>query len=343
MDTYSPVAKFASVRIIMVVAARLDLELHQLNIKTAFLNRDLKEEIYMDQPDGFQIKGQEGKVCRLKKSLYGLKQSLRQWYLKFHQAILDIGYEMSSLDHCVYVWRDKEKLALLLFYVDDILLASNSPDMMKETKFCLGSKFEMKDMGPANYVLGIRISRDRDSKLIYLDQENYLEKILKRFKMEDCRPVSTPVSKGTIPNKSMCPTNKIELEEMIAVSYAPAVGSLMYTMTSTILDIYYAVGLVSKYQSNSGKTHWQTMKQKFRYLQMTKSMKLCFGLDELEIKGFTDADFAGDTDDRKSTSGYVFLFGGIVVSWLSKKQGCVVKYTMEAEYIACNTAVSNAV
>ena len=195
VDTYSPVAKFALVRIIMVVAARLDLELHQLDVKTTFLNGDLKKEIYMDQPDGFQRKGQEGKVCRLKKSLYGLKQSSRQWYLKFHQAILDIGYEMNPLDHCVYVWRDKEKLALLSIYVDDILLASNSPDMMKETKFCLGSKFEMKDMGPTNYVLGIRISRGRDSKLIYLDQENYLEKVLKRFKMENCRLVSTPVSK----------------------------------------------------------------------------------------------------------------------------------------------------
>uniref|UniRef100_A0A2N9F1D9 Reverse transcriptase Ty1/copia-type domain-containing protein n=1 Tax=Fagus sylvatica TaxID=28930 RepID=A0A2N9F1D9_FAGSY len=237
VDTYSPVTKFASVRIIMVVAARLDLELHQLDVKTAFLNGDLKEEIYMDQPNGFQIKGQEGKVCRLKKSLYGLKQSSRQW--------------------------DKEKLAFLSLYVDDIYLASNSPDMMKETKFCLGSKFEMKDMGPANYVLGIRISRDRDSKLIYLDQENYLEKVLKRFKIEDCRPMSTHVSKGTILNK--------------------------------------------------------------------------------KIKGFIDADFAGDTDDRKSTSGYVFLFGGTAVSWLSKKQGCVAKYTMEAEYIACSTAVSNAV
>ena len=256
---------------------------------------------------------------------------------------MDIGYEMSPLDHCVYVWRDKEKLALLSLYVDDILLASNSPDMMKETKFCLGSKFEMKDMGPANYVLGIRISRDRDSKLIYLDQENYLEKVLKRFKMEDCRPVSTPVSKGTILNKSMCPTNKTELEEMKAVPYAQAVGSLMYAMTSTRPDICYAVGLVSRYQSNPGKAHWQAVKRIFRYLQMTKSMKLCFGLDELEIKGFTDTDFAGDTNDRKSTSGYVFLFGGTEISWLSKKQGCVAKYTMEAEYIACSITVSNAI
>uniref|UniRef100_A0A2N9ELZ6 Reverse transcriptase Ty1/copia-type domain-containing protein n=1 Tax=Fagus sylvatica TaxID=28930 RepID=A0A2N9ELZ6_FAGSY len=222
-------------------------------------------------------------------------------------AILDIGYEMSPLDHCVDVWRDKEKLALLSLYVDDILLASNSPDMMKETKLCLVSKFEMKDMGLGNYVLGIRISRDRDSKLIYLDHKNYLEKVLKRFKMEDCRPVSTPVSKGTIPNKSMCLTNKTGLINDNC-SLCPSYG-----------------------QSNVHNDEHKT-----RYM-------LCGRIDELEIKGFTNADFAGDTDDRKSTSEYVFLFGGTAVSWLSKKQGCVAKYTMEAEYIACSTAVSNAV
>ena len=250
---------------------------------------------------------------------------------------------MSPLDHCFYVWRDKEKLALLSLYVNDILLTSNSSDMMKETKFCLGFKFEMKDMGLAKYVLGIRISRDRNSKLIYLDQENYLENVLKRFKMEDCRPVSTTVSNGMILNKSMCPTNKTELEETIDVPYAQAVGSLIYAMTSTRLDICYAVGLVSRYQSNPGKAHLQAVKQIFKYLQMTKNMKLCFGLDELGIKGFTDVDFAGDIVDRKSTSGYVFLFGGTMISWLSKKQGCVAKYTMEAEYIACSIAVSNVV
>uniref|UniRef100_A0A2N9F3D5 Reverse transcriptase Ty1/copia-type domain-containing protein n=1 Tax=Fagus sylvatica TaxID=28930 RepID=A0A2N9F3D5_FAGSY len=130
---------------------------------------------------------------------------------------------------------------------------------------------------------------------------------------------------------------------MIVVPYAQVVGSLMYAMTSTRPDICYAVGLVSRYQSNPSKAHWQAVKRIFRYLQMTKSMELCFVLEELEIKGFTDADFAGDTEDRKSTSGYVFLFGGTAVSWLSKKQGCVAKYTMEAEYIACSTAVSNVV
>jgi hypothetical protein len=141
----------------------------------------------------------------------------------------------------------------------------------------------------------------------------------------------------------MCPTNKTKLEEMIAIPYAQAVGSLMYAMMSTRPDICYAVRLVSRYQSNPSKAHWQAVKHIFEYLQMTKSMKLCFGLDELEIKGFIDADFAGDTDDKKSTSGYVFLFGGTTVSWLSKKQSCVAKYTMEAKYIACSTAVNNAV
>ena len=120
-------------------------------------------------------------------------------------------------------------------------------------------------------------------------------------------------------------------------------GSLMYIMTSTRPDICYVIGLVSIYQSNPGKAHWQAVKRIFRYLQMTKSMKFCFGLDELEIKGFTNADFVGDTNDRKSTSEYVFLFGGTTVSWLSKKQGCVAKYTMEAEYITRSTAVGNAV
>uniref|UniRef100_A0A2N9FGY8 CCHC-type domain-containing protein n=1 Tax=Fagus sylvatica TaxID=28930 RepID=A0A2N9FGY8_FAGSY len=253
VDTYSPVAKFASVRIIMVVAARLDLELYQLDVKTAFLNGDLKEEIYMDQSDGFQIKGQEGKVCRLKKSLYGLKQSSRQWYLKFHQAILDIGYEMSPLDHCVYVWRDKEKLTLLSLYVDDILLASNSSDMMKETKFCLGSKFEMKDIA--------------------------LQTI----------PVSTTVSKGTILNKIICPTNKTELEEMIAVPYAPSCG-----------------------QSNVCNDEHKT-----RYMLCSRIGK------QISIQSWQGALASSETNIQNS--------------------GFLAKYTMEAEYIACNTAVSNAV
>jgi hypothetical protein len=343
VDTYSPVAKFTSVRIIMSIVAKMDLELHQLDVKTAFLNGELKEDIYMIQPEGFQIKGHEEKVYKLKRSLYGLKQSSRQWYLKFHQAILEIGFKVSPLDHCVYICNENDKFTILSLYVDDILLTGNYPDMINNTKLFLSSKFEMKDMGAATYVLGIKITRNRNLKLLYLDQENYLEKILRRFNMDKCKPLNTPISKGQYLSKSMCPQNETEIQEMESIPYAQAVGSLMYAMTSTRPDICHAVGLVSRYQSNPGKTHWKAVKRIFRYLQGTKNMGLCFGLSDLEIVGFTDADFAGDLDDRKSTSGYVFLFGGTAVSWLSKKQNCVAKSTMEAEYISCSSAVSNAV
>jgi hypothetical protein len=163
------VAKFTSVRIIMSIVTKMDLELHQLDIKTTFLNGELKEDIYMLQPKDFQIKGHEEKVYKLKRSLYGFKQSSRQWYLKFHQAILEIGFKISLLDHCVYICNENNKFTILSLYVDDILLTGNCPNMINNTKLFLSSKFEMKDMGATTYVLGIKITRNRNLKLLYLD------------------------------------------------------------------------------------------------------------------------------------------------------------------------------
>lgn len=134
----------------------MDLELYQLDVKTAFLNDELREDIFILQPEGFEIKGHEDKVYKLKRSLYGLKQSSKQWYLKFHQTILEIGFEMSPLYHCVYVWRCYDELTILSLYVDDILLVGNNPNMMSKTKSFLSSTFEMKDMDPPTYVLGLK-------------------------------------------------------------------------------------------------------------------------------------------------------------------------------------------
>ena len=218
--TYSPVAKFASNRIIMSAVERMDLELHQLNVKTTFHNGELKEDIFMIQPKGFEMKGHEDKVYKLKRSLYGLKQSSRQWYLKFHQAILEIGFETSPLDHCVYIWRCYNELTILSLYVDDILLVGNSPNMMIKTKSFQVSRFEMKDMSPSTCVLGIKIIRDINTKLLYLDQENYLEKVLNKFNIAESKTLSTLVSKGTILSKNMCPKDKEEQEFMENVPYA---------------------------------------------------------------------------------------------------------------------------
>ena len=161
--------------------------------------------------------------------------------------------------------------------------------------------------------------------------------------MDNCNSLSTHVCKGQSLSKIMSPQIKSDVEEMRNVPYAQAVGNLMYAMTSTRPDICHAFGFVSRFQSNPGKEHWQAVKRIFRYLKGTKNLKLCFGLCDLDIKGYSNTDVAGDVDDRKSTSGHVFLFGGTIVSWLSKKQSYVAKYTMEAEYIACSTAVSDAV
>jgi hypothetical protein len=186
VDTYSLIAKFTSVRIIMSIVAKMDLELHQLVVKTTFLNGELKEDIYMIHPEGFEVNGQEEKIYKLKRSLYRFKQSSRQCYSKFHHAIIEIGFKVSLLDHCVYICNDNDKLIILSLYVDDILLIENCSEMINKTKTFLASKFEMKDMGVTTYVLEIKISRDKILKLLYLNQENYIEKILKRFRMDNC-------------------------------------------------------------------------------------------------------------------------------------------------------------
>ena len=265
-ETYSPMAKFVSIRIIMALVAKLGLELFQFDVKTAFLNGELKEDIYMEQPKGFEKKDLEDKVYKLTKSLYGLKQSSRQWYLTFHKVMLEIGYEVNPMDNCVYMWKSQDSLVILSLYVDDILLAGNNIQVIERTKSCLKESFEMKDMGPASYVLGIRIIRDRKSRLLYLDQEKYIEDILKKYNMNGCKTISTPTCKGVILSKSQEPKNESEIKEMQNIPYAQAVGSLMFAMTRTKPDICYSVGLISRYQSNLSKEHYQAVKRILRYI-----------------------------------------------------------------------------
>ncbi len=342
-ETFSPVVRFASVRLILAIVAHLDLELHQMDVKTAFLNGGLDEEIYMDQPIGFITKGQEGKVCRLKRSIYGLKQSSRQWYFRFHEAITSVGMDMIEEDHCVYVKRSENGILILSLYVDDILIAGSNMEMINATKEWLSSIFEMKDMGEANYVLGVKILRNRSKRFLGLSQETYIKKILERFQMHNSKPVDTPIEKACTLSLDQCPKTDEERNEMSRVPYANAVGSLMYAVMCTRPDICFAVGLVSRYQSNPGPAHWRAVKRIFRYLRGTSDFVLCYGAADLRLRGFCDADWAGDIDERRSTSGYVFILGGGAVSWCSKKQSCIALSTMEAEYVACSAAVQEAV
>ena len=342
-ETFSPVVRFTSIRLILAIVASMDLELHQMDVKTAFLNGELEEEIYMEQPIGFIEKDQENKVCRLLKSIYGLKQSSRQWYIRFHNAIMSYNFDMIEEDHCVYIKRSKNKFVILSLYVDDILIAGNDKGYVIEIKDWLSSHFEMKDMGEAAYILGVKISRDRSKNLLSLSQDTYIKKVLERFNMQDCKPIDTPTTKSGALSRKLCPNTPEEKEQMNKVPYSSAVGSLMYAILCTRPDICYAVRMVSRYQSNPGQEHWKAVKRILRYLKGTMGYSLCYQGTDLHLKGYTDADWGGDLDERKSTSGFVFLLNNGAISWSSKKQSCIALSTMEAEFVASASAVQEAI
>ena len=283
-------------------------------------------------------------VCKLKKSIYGLKQASRQWYHKFHQVILSFGFEMNVVDDCVYHKFTGSKCIFLVLYVDDILLATNDIGLLHETKRFLSKYFEMKDLGDASFVLGIQIHRDRSRGILGLSQKNYIDKVLKRFGMQDCRPGDTPVVKGDKFCLKQCPKGSLEIQEMQKIPYASAVGSLMYAQVCTRPDIAYIVGVLGRYLSNPGIDHWKAAKKVMRYLKRTRDYMLTYRRsDHFEVIGYSDSDFAGCQDSRRSTSGYIYLLGGGAISWRSAKQTLIASSTMAAEFVACYEASNHGI
>ena len=190
-DTYSPVTKISSIRMLIAIAAIHNLEIHQMDVKTAFLNGDLDEEIYMEQLEGFIVPGQEKKVCRLVKSLYGLKQAPIQWHEKFDSVMMKNGFKINECDKCVYVKNTEHGFVIICLYIDDILIIGSNNEVIKTTKEMFNDKFDMKDLGVADVILGIKISKTSDG--LILSQSHYIEKILKKFKQNHGSPMRTPV------------------------------------------------------------------------------------------------------------------------------------------------------
>ncbi|PRQ31880.1 putative RNA-directed DNA polymerase [Rosa chinensis] len=232
-ETFLPVSSKDSLRVVMALVAHYNLELHQMDVKTAFLNGELVEDIYMMQPPGFVEKGKEHMVCKLRKSIYGLKQASRQWYLKFDEIISDFGFVENKMDECIYLKVSGSKFIILVLYVDDILLASSDMTLLKDTKDMLSHSFEMKDLGDASYVLGLEIIRDRSRSFLELSQKAYIERVLKRFNMQKCSSGEVPIGKGDKFSKEQCPRNELEKKSMQDKPYASLVGSLMYAQDRT--------------------------------------------------------------------------------------------------------------
>lgn len=333
-ETFSPVVRFSSIRTLLALAIQKDMIVHQMDVVTAFLNGELDEEIYMQQPDGYQVSGKENLVCRLKKSLYGLKQAPRCWNRALREFMMQAGFVQSNADPCVFIRLD-EHTTIVAVYVDDLILITDVIEVMLETKELLSERFRMKDMGQLHYCLGVNIVYGQNC--VWLHQKQYITLMLGKFGLTDANTVSTPADcnvklvKDDHVSKS---TDQVEYQSMV--------GSLLYIAMGTRPDIAQAVGAVSKFCSNPTEAHKTAVKRIFRYLKKTMNLALKYCKDEKPVTGFSDADWGGDLDDRRSTTGNVFLLAGGAVSWLSKKQAVVALSTSEAEYVALSLAAQEA-
>lgn len=328
-DTYSPVTRITSIRMLIAIAAIYNLEIHQMDVKTAFLNGDLEEEIYMEQPEGFLSKGNETKVCRLVKSLYGLKQAPKQWHEKFDSVMLNNGFRINECDKCVYYKQVGQSYVMICLYVDDMLIFGPNFDTIKTVKKMLINHFDMKDLGVADVILGIKIIRT--PKGIQLSQSHYVKKVIERFKNYGIKEATNPFSPSVHLHKNTG-------ESVMQLEYSRVIGCLMYIMNCTRPDIAYAVNRLSRYTSNPANEHWAALLRVLGYLKKTTNFSLNYERYPAVLEGYTDANWISDSKESKSTSGYVFTLAGGAVSWKSSKQTLITRSTMESEFVALDKA-----
>ena len=270
-------------------------------------------------------------MCKLKKSIYGLKQSPRCWNKRIHSYLVENGFNRSLSDYALYIKREGEEVIILGLYVDDIVILSKFESSMREVKKNLSSEFKMVDFGEISEILGVRVRRDNET--LFLDQSKYAEEVLRRFGMDSFKEIGTPLNTGEKLSKSSMS------EEEGVFPYREAIGSIMYLMLMTRPDLAASVQILSRFMEKPTRIHWEAIKRVLRYIQGTKEIGLKFQrTQKFELYGFCDSDWGGCLDTRRSTSGYVFLLGGAAVSWSSKRQATVAMSSAEAEYIAATHA-----
>lgn len=335
-ETFAPVVKYDSVRLILSVAAAHDMNITQFDVKTAFLNGDLDEVIYMEQPYGFE---QDDRVCLLKKSLYGLKQAPRQWNIKIAGFLERHGLTQSKADPCVYYYITNQVILFLALYVDDGLLCSNNCDKMNDLLKALCVDFKIR-YNEAEYFVGIQIERDRKRGTLKLHEAAYAQKVLSRFNHSDCSPVSVPADPGIKFSK-----NCEDDEDSGLFPYREAIGSMMYLMVATRPDLAFIVSVLSQFTEKPSRDHWNGVKRVLRYIKGTMNFGIVYRLGSLdtELTGFCDSDWAGDIDTRRSTTGWIYLMNRGPVAWSSRKQTATATSATEVEFVALCSATKEAV
>jgi Reverse transcriptase (RNA-dependent DNA polymerase) len=336
-ETFAPVAKFASFCLILTLAAQLNLEIHQMDVKATYLNGKLKEEIFMEAPPGFDVL--EGMVLRLIKAVYGTKQGGCIWYEDICRTLGEMGYMQATTDHAVFVHVWDDSFSIIVLYVDDTTLASTSLAAINEDKVFLKSRYQMTDLGELTWILGMQVTQDRDAGWIALTQHKYIEDMLEQYGLSNSCPSPTPV----LANQHL---SKLTSPEIDIKSYQCTIGALMYPSIGTRPDISYTITTLGHHATNPGLEHQHALDCVFCYLCVTSDYQLVYqrgvtGGDTLF--SFMDADWASDINNWKSTSGFLCMLASGAMSWGSKKQGSVALSSTKAEYIAAAHAAKEVI
>jgi hypothetical protein len=331
-----------SVRLICAVAASLGLRLWQVDFVSAFLNSDNAFEVFMEQPPSFE-EGGDDHVWLLLKTLYGTMQGAHDWAQTLSRTFKSHGYYSSRADAQIRSKVEDDEITLTSTWTDDILGASSTETGEILAKEQLGRIYELKDMGEAKFILGMKIKRNEDGS-IQLSQRAYTERVLERFKMSDAKPRSTPLPYGLTLSIDDMPQSEEEIREMKQIPYREALGSLMWLQVATRPDLSFTVNVLSRFANNPGQRHWSALKHTLAYLKGTLDYGITYRKNgSLQPYGYVDADYAGDVDSSRSTEGHIYFVSGGPVSWASKRQDTVALSTVEAEYMAFARAVQQAI
>ena len=293
-EVFAPVARMETIRVLLALAAQEGWQVHHMDVKSAFLNGELEEEVYVKQPDGYIKKGREHLVMRLKKALYGLKQAPRAWYTKLDKCLRSLDFTRSSQEHAVYFKRSGTSCLIIGVYVDDLIITGTENHQIEDFKAQMKNQFEMSDLGLLTSYLGIEVKQERGK--IQLSQKSYALRILKQSGMSECNPAHTPI-------ESRCKFGKESHPRVNPTTYRSLMESLRY-LTHRRPDLLFSVGYLSRYMENPTTEHMSAVKRILRYVKGTLDLGLVYEKNEADIKlvAYSDSDYAGDPDDRKSTT-----------------------------------------
>lgn len=324
-ETFAPVAKMNSVRVLLSVAVNKGWSMYQMDVKNAFLHGDLEEEVYMKLPPGHPQNNEPDLVCKLHKSIYGLKQSPRAWYAKLSSVLQSIGFKRSNADSSLFVRTGAVGKLVVLIYVDDLIITGDNAEEISKLKQSLQQRFAIKDLGVLKYFLGIEMATSH--KGLFLNQRKYVIDLLKEANMSNAKPAITPLDSKLKLSLEGTPLTNISY-------YQRLVGKLIY-LTITRPDITYSVSIASQFMQSPTVEHLNLVKRILRYLKGSVGRGIIMKKNEnTQIMGYCDADWAGNAIDRKSTTGYCTFVGGNLVTWKSKKQTVIARSSAEAEYRA---------